>query len=264
MKISILFVFCVFISLILVYPQTKCRTQGKWALISVPKAQLMKVLPKGVYFDRHPFQMPIENHPVYLEFNYQHQCWTFYIIPSPNMLEFKIQIPFLMTEKINNIIHKPLVLADKWLNVMGAKYFYGLDAFVADFQGDYVNNVNIFNEKEEISIKANFSYKGDYITNYNKTVYFESTFMSINKNPWITDGKNFDSNNPYCAFNAYSWEKNVKFRYMEANIEIQWGNIFEGRYKVYPLEKEFMGGIEVDVDLTISPRSYCIKKKIEL
>ena len=231
--------------------------------MGVPKSQLFSILPEGVYFDQHPFsELSNDSHPVFLEFNIQHDCWFFYILPSPNMHEFKIEIPYTMTINVSNAIYKPLVLSDKWVNTMGAKFFYGLPTYNAEFSGDNINNFNMINNEENISVKANFSYFGKEITNYNKTLYFEETYLSMNRRPWFTDETNFNANDPHCAANQYFWEKNAVLRYVNASIDLVW-NVFNQTFQIPSQEKQMLGGIEVDVDLVISQRQKCYNFFIE-
>ena len=64
---------------------------------------MQKLLGKGVEFDKHPYESITgeNNHPLYLEFNIQHDCKAYGIIPAPDMHEFKIEIPFTKTKDVN-------------------------------------------------------------------------------------------------------------------------------------------------------------------
>ena len=249
--------------------QTKCRTSGKWVLLGVPKAQLYPLLPEGVFFDNHPFMKELgeDSHPVFLEFNKQHDCWFFYIFPAPSMHEFKIQIPYTMTLNMTGAIYKPLVLTDKWVNTIGSKFFYGLPTFTTDFTGDGVNEFNMVNQEEGISVKASFSYSGSNISNFNDTKFFHDSYIRMNQHPWFTDELNFNVNDPHCASNTYFWKKNVNLRYMNATINLQW-KVFNQTFLVDSLENNIIGGMEVDVDLVISHRQKCknfyTEKKVDL
>lgn len=260
MKISLSFLVLLSQIFLYSYALTKCRTSGKWVVVAVPKSQLLPLLAEGIYFDYHPYNISSDLHPVFLEFNYQHDCWTFLVLPSPNFHEFKIQIPYTMTENINSAIYKPLVLSDNWISSLGSKYAFGLPSYTVEFSGDNVNNFSMHNKEESIYITANFSYFGKKLTNYNKTINFLS-YQNINEQLWFTDELNFNSKEAYCASNRYNWEGNTSFRYMSASIDISWGKKFEGKYKVPRLDSNFLGGLEVDADLYISFRSICPKSQ---
>lgn len=258
-KIIMLFLFFLFfLSKSSSYP-TNCRTTGKWTIVPIPKQTLLSILPKGVFFEEHPFEMSPEEHPVFLEFNVQHDCWTYWIFPSQNMHEFKIQIPYVRTEALRNLIHKPLLVMDTWLNVEASKLVYGLPAYLGEYHSKNDEfSFNIANEKENIRINANFSYVGNSINNYEKVANFQKGFVEMNKFDWITDGPSFNPKDPYCAANSYSWDKNADFRYMSAEIDIQWGDHLKMTFSVEPLVRNITGGIAVDVDLSISSRRKCL------
>ena len=167
-----------------------------------------------------------------------------------------------MAAKVEKTIYKPLVLSDSWLNSLGAKFIYGLPTYHVEFSGDNENTFNMFNKEENISVKANFSYSESWITNYNKTTWFEDSFIKMNQNPWFTDELNFNAKDPHCAFNKYNWNKNFKLRFMNTSFEINWGNIFNGKFEAGSLQEKQLGAVEIEGDFVISPRQGCESKNI--
>ena len=80
------------------------------------------------------------------------------MIPSPNMKEFKLEIPFV--EIKGKIYTFKLVFVDNWLNALGGKWVYGISMNYCQFSGDFFNDYELICDKEKIT--GNFN-KSDII-----------------------------------------------------------------------------------------------------
>ena len=75
---------------------------------------------------------------------------------------------------------------------------------------------------------------------YNQSQNFEY-FVKANKQPWLIDELDFDTNREIqSAYNNF-WEKSSKIRYMFVNFEISWGKIFDGSFYADNLGNQILG-----------------------
>lgn len=243
----------------LIYPilsQVNCNFTGKWFIVSLPKEQMFHLLPPGVFFDDHHYKdISSDHHPLLLEFNYIHDCWFYYLFPSPNMHEFKIEVPFTMTTNGTQAMTKSLVLSDSWLSTNGAKFFYGLQAVYSDYSGDLFS-YNISSKAANIDVKSSFQYSKKPPVKLYEAKYMEESYKKFNKAPWFTDYTAFDADSPNCAKNIYKWDLNSTVRYVNASIQISMEK-FNHTFKVPSQEDNFFGGVEVEGEVFITNRTPC-------
>lgn len=254
---KILFLSLFLYHFLIVYSSTHCRNQGKWLILSIPKQEIIKLLPNGAIFDDHPFlkkpySIPNDHHPIYLEFNYVKDCWAYYIFPAPNMHEFKIEIPFIKFNNNKSAIYKPLVLVDNWINAQGSKFVYGLSTFYVNYNGIDENTFKMNWEKNEIN--GFFDGFSDWAYNSDEIINFRDVFIYINEYLWYTNELNFDINNIYCASNEFLWNKNNMRIRKIGNVN---GNIKFENFNINFDAKNLIYASEVDVDLHISGKKKC-------
>ena len=114
----------------------------------VDKDVIRAILPSDLDFDAVPanFQAKLSNnqHLIYFEFNRQHDC-SLSIFKSPNMHEFKIQIPYLKSTSgsVKDAIFKPYILLDSRFNNEASKLFYSLESHYGTFSGNCIQNYKI-------------------------------------------------------------------------------------------------------------------------
>ena len=115
-----------------------CRTTAWWVLQPFSKAILQSFLPESeglVFNSSNPLARFMRNdeHPVYLEFNYQNQCEESALPPfianitEQTFVEFKLEIPYLI-RKNRTAMLKPLIYQNSLLNVGATHAVYGLPA----------------------------------------------------------------------------------------------------------------------------------------
>jgi hypothetical protein len=233
---------------------TVCHTSGIWGLFDVPKTLLQPFLPQGVDFDIHPYIISDSNHPLYLEFNIQHDCVAYGFIPAPRMHEFKVEIPFTKTEKVRNVMYKPLVIEDSLINVLGSKYAYGLPTLWGTFSGDF-NNTYEFSHADQ-SIKAKFIRK-ENTWKSNLTQNLNQSYVFINERPWFCNERDFIIGQEKCAMDYYGWNK-PGFAYTPVEIQVEFnGKYINGTLHTKGIDEQVLGGVHVEVELDISNRYSC-------
>ena len=256
-KKFILKVFLLINTLGVIYSQsvsTVCKTSGIWGLFDAPKELLKPFLVDGVEFDDHPYNISANNHPLYLEFNIQHDCVAYGFIPAPKMHEFKVEIPFTKTKNIKNAMFKPLVIEDSLVNVLGSKYAYGLPTLWGSFLGDF-NNTYEFTHSDQ-NVKARFTRK-DNVWKSAITENLNQSYIYINERPWFCDERDFVIGKEKCAMDYYGWTK-PGFVYNSVDIEVEFnGKYINGSLSTKGIDEQLLGGIHVEVELDISNRYTC-------
>lgn len=152
----------VFSLIYLTSTSTICFSSGYWLVTFLPSSFLLPFLPPSSlllppppFFDHSfPFSTYSSStsspyHPVLIKFDKQEDCYSFEVIPSPNMKEFKLEIPFV--EIKGKVFTFKIVFVDNWLNSIGGKWVYGIDMKYCEFSGDFYNDYELICDKDKIS-----------------------------------------------------------------------------------------------------------------